>query len=179
MQRIKALGGGIAIQHRMAYQGESFVQRYGKNPALASPPVKRMLELGIPVGLGTDGTRVASYNLWMALYWITTGKTVGGTQIMAQKNALDRVTALRLATHKGYELIKEEKKGKIEQGYYADLVILDKDYLTVTDEEIKNITSKLTIVDGKVVFASDEYKKMNPKLPEVIPFWSPVKYFGG
>ncbi len=179
LQRIKALGGGVAIQHRLAYQGESFVQRYGKNPALASPPVKRMLELGIPVGLGTDGTRVASYNLWVALYWITTGKTIGGSQIMARENALDRTTALRLATHAGYELIKEEKKGKIEQGYYADLAILDKDFFTVSEEEIKSITSKLTLVDGKVVFGDNEYSNVAPAVLPVLPDWSPVKYFGG
>mgnify|MGYP004710721061 CR=1 FL=1 len=179
MQRLKALGGGIAIQHRMAYQGESFIQRYGQKPALASPPVKRMLELGIPVGLGTDGTRVASYNLWVALYWITTGKTIGGNQVMAQQNALDRTTALRLATHRGYELIKEDNKGKIESGYYADLVILEDDYFTVSDEAIKNISSILTIVDGKVVFATDEYQNIDPPHPTIIPDWSPVKYFGG
>lgn len=179
LKRIKALGGGVAIQHRMAYQGESFVQRYGKKPALASPPVKRMLEMGLPVGLGTDGTRVASYNMWVALYWITTGKTIGNTQIMAQENTLDRTTALRLATHKGYELIKEEKKGKIEQGYYADLVILDKDYFTVSEEEIKNISSKLTILDGKVVYGDHDFSNIAPAVLPVIPAWSPVKYFGG
>lgn len=179
LQRIKALGGGVAIQHRMAYQGESFVQRYGKKQALASPPVKRMLELGIPVALGTDGTRVASYNLWVALYWITTGKTIGGSQIMAKENVLDRTSALRLATHKGYELIKEEKKGKIEKGYYADLVILDKDYFTVSADDIKNITSKLTIVDGKVVYGDKDFQTVSPAPLEVIPSWSPVKYFGG
>lgn len=179
LQRIKKLGGGIAIQHRMAYQGESFIQRYGKKQAFSTPPVKRMLELEIPVGLGTDGTRVASYNLWMALYWITSGKTIGGSQMMADENTLDKTTVLRLATHKGYELIKENKKGKIEQDYYADLVILNEDYFTVSNEEIKNITSKLTIVDGKVVYSSGEYQNLSPKLPEVIPAWSPVKYFGG
>ena len=98
MKRIKALGGGIAIQHRMAYQGESFVHRYGKKAALAVPPVKRMLELGLPVALGTDGTRVASYNPWIALYWITTGKTIGGVQTMAKENTWIVLVALRLIT---------------------------------------------------------------------------------
>lgn len=179
MQRIKALGGGVAIQHRMAYQGESFIHRYGKKAALAAPPVKRMLELGLPVGLGTDGTRVASYNPWVSLYWITTGKTIGGTQVMAKENTLDRKTALRLFTQGGFDLIKEQMKGKIQKGYFADLVILDKDYLSVEDEAIKGITSKLTIVDGKVVYGSDEYKTVAPAALPVIPEWSPVKYFGG
>ena len=179
MKRIKALGGGIAVQHRMAYQGESFIHRYGKKPALASPPVKKMLEMGIPVGLGTDGTRVASYNPWVALYWITTGKTIGGTQVMGKENTLDRKTALSLSTYGGYELIKDYQKGKIQKGYFADLTILDKDYFEVKDEEIKNITSKLTIVDGKVVYGDETYKTAAPAPLPVIPEWSPVKYYGG
>lgn len=179
MKRIKAMGGGIAIQHRMAYQGESFIHRYGKKPALASPPVKKMLEMGIPVGLGTDGTRVASYNPWVALYWITTGKTIGGNQVMGKENTLDRKTALSLSTYGGYELIKDYQKGKIQKGYFADLTILDKDYFTVNDEDIKNITSKLTIVDGKVVYGDETYKTAAPAPLPVIPEWSPVKYYGG
>src|SRR5437667_68111 len=64
LDRIKALNGGIAIQHRMAYQGEYFIHRYGANAAQQTPPIKQMLRTGIPVGAGTDATRVASYNPW-------------------------------------------------------------------------------------------------------------------
>ncbi|AYY85405.1 amidohydrolase [Chryseobacterium indologenes] len=179
MKRIKTMGGGIAVQHRMAYQGESFIHRYGKKAALASPPVKKMLEMGIPVGLGTDGTRVASYNPWVALYWVTSGKTLGGTQVMAKENALDRKTALSLSTFGGYELIKDYEKGKIKEGYFADLTILDRDYFSVNEEEIKDITSKLTIVDGKVVYGDQTYKHVAPASFPVLPEWSPVKYYGG
>ncbi|MEZ4963511.1 MAG: amidohydrolase [Saprospiraceae bacterium] len=179
LQRIKALGGGIAIQHRMAYQGESFIRRYGKKAAEAAPPVKRMLELGIPVALGTDGTRVASYNPWVALAWVTTGKTIGGVQVMEKQNTLDRTTALKLITHNGYELIKEANKGKIKTGYFADLVILDKDYFTVPDGQIASISSLLTIVDGKVVYGAGEFESISPKKLPVVPEWSPVKSYGG
>jgi hypothetical protein len=177
LKRIKALGGGIAVQHRMAYQGESFIRRYGKQSASAAPPVKKMQELGLAVGLGTDGTRVASYNPWIALYWITTGKTIGGTEVMAKENTLDRTAALRLMTTGGYSLIKEPLKGKIQKGYYADLVILNKDYFTVTDEEIGSIRSKLTIVDGKIVYGDKDYSAIAPIPLPVIPSWSPVKFF--
>ncbi len=179
LRRIKALGGGIAVQHRMAYQGESFIRRYGKKAAAASPPVKKMLDMGIPVALGTDGTRVASYNPWVALYWITTGKTIGGAQVMEKQYTLDRTTALKLITINGYELIKEGRKGKIKEGYFADLVILDKDYFTIPDEQIPSITSLLTIVDGKVVFDEGEFRSFSPEKLPVIPDWSPVKYYGG
>lgn len=179
MKRIKALGGGIAIQHRMAFQGESFIHRYGKKAALAAPPVKKMLEMGLPVGLGTDGTRVATYNPWISLYWVTTGKTVGGTQVMAKENTVDRKTALELYTYRGYDLIKEQNKGKIAKDYFADLIILDKDYFTVSDEEVKSIVSKLTIVDGKVVYGDKDYQTVSPKALPVVPAWSPVKTYGG
>jgi len=59
IDRIRALGGGIAVQHRMAYQGETFINRYGKAQAEENPPITRMLAAGVPVGAGTDATRVA------------------------------------------------------------------------------------------------------------------------
>src|SRR5437660_422723 len=86
LERIKALGGGIAVQHRMAYQGEYFIDRYGQKAARQTPPLAEMLELGIPVGAGTDATRVASYNPWVSLYWMVAGKTVGGTPLYPEAN---------------------------------------------------------------------------------------------
>src|SRR5207253_8445822 len=78
IERVRALGGGIAIQDRMAFQGEYFVERYGRRQAERTPPIRRMLELGVPVGAGTDATRVSSYNPFVSLYWLVTGNTVGG-----------------------------------------------------------------------------------------------------
>src|ERR1700719_4642747 len=86
IDRIAALGGGIAVQHRMAYQGEYFVERYGAAAAEATPPTKRMLAAGIKVSAGTDATRVSSYNPWVSLAWLVTGKTVGGLRIYPQRN---------------------------------------------------------------------------------------------
>ncbi|GEM_PF-5003807 len=65
---------------------------------IGTPPVRRMLELGLSVGAGTDATRVASYNPWVSLYWLTTGKTVGGAAMYPDKNRLSREEALRLFT---------------------------------------------------------------------------------
>src|SRR5258706_323210 len=72
IDRIAALGGGIAVQHRMAYQGEYFVERYGFGAAEATPPVKKILDKGVKVSAGTDATRVASYNPWVSLAWLVT-----------------------------------------------------------------------------------------------------------
>ncbi len=81
IERIKSLGGGIAVQNRMAFQGEYFVERYGAQQAKRTPPIQRMLEMGVPVGAGTDATRVSSYNPFLSLYWLVTGKTIGGLSL--------------------------------------------------------------------------------------------------
>jgi predicted amidohydrolase YtcJ len=180
IERIGALGGGIAIQHRMAYQGEIFVKRYGAEAAQATPPVKKMLELGVPVGAGTDATRVASYNTWVCLYWLSTGKTVGGLPLYDEKNLLDRQTALKLWT-KGSAWFSGEKdvKGSLTAGELADLVVLSDDYFKVEAEDIQWIESVLTVLGGKVVYAGAEFKQDDPPLPPASPTWSPVKRFGG
>ena len=95
IDRVRALGGGIAIQHRMAYQGEFFAARYGKDALRHTPPVRRMLQAGVPVGAGTDATSVASYNPWVALYWLVSGRTLGGLQMYGDDNRLEREEALR------------------------------------------------------------------------------------
>jgi predicted amidohydrolase YtcJ len=181
IERVKALSGGIAIQHRMAYQGEHFVSRYGAKAAEATPPVRRMLDMGVPVGGGTDATRVASYNPWIALYWLVTGKTVGGLRLSADSARLDRTAALRLWTEGSAWFSSEHgKKGSIAPGQLADLVALDRDYFAVRDEEeIKSIASVLTMVGGRVVHGDREFKDLAPALPEAMPDWSPVRAYGG
>jgi hypothetical protein len=180
LERIKALGGGIAVQHRMAYQGEYFMERYGKQAAERTPPVRKMLDLGIPVGAGTDATRVASYNPWVSLYWLATGKTVGGVSMYPDHNCLSREEALWLYTQGSSWFSSESgKKGAIAPGQLADLVALTDDYFSVPEEQIKGIESVLTVVGGKIVHATDEFAPHAPPPIPVLPEWSPVKVFGG
>ena len=180
LDRIKALDGGIAVQHRMAYQGEYFIQRYGANSTERTPPIKQMLQTGIPVGAGTDATRVASYNPWVSLYWMAAGRTVGGTLLYPESNRLDRAEALRRYTvGSAWFSGEEQKKGTLAPGQLADLAVLSADYFAVPDEEIKRIESVLTIVDGKVVHGSDDFAALAPPPIPVLPEWSPVKEFGG
>lgn len=181
LERIKALNGGIAIQHRMAFQGEYFIQRYGKEAARRSPPIQKMLEFGIPVGAGTDATRVASYNPWISLYWLVTGKTVGGTALYGDENKLERLDALRLYTLGSAKLSREEdKKGSLSVGKYADLAVLSRDFFRVPENEIKEITSCLTILGGKIVYADQEFSPLDTKKPlPISPDWSPTREFGG
>ncbi len=180
IERVRALGGGIAIQHRMAFQGEYFVDRYGARAAEATPPVARMLDAGVPVGAGTDATRVASYNPWTSLYWLVSGKTVGGLQLYGAANRLSRETALELWTAGSAWFSNEQgKKGRIETGQLADLAVLSSDYMSVPEEEIKSIESVLTIVDGKIVYAAAEFEPLAPPPLPILPAWSPIAQVPG
>jgi len=181
IDRIAALGGGIAVQHRMAYQGEYFVERYGAGAAEATPPVKRMLEKGVKVSAGTDATRVASYNPWVSLSWLVTGKTVGGMQLYPQRNCLDRETALRMWTENVTWFSNEVgKKGRIEAGMLADLMVPDRDFFACPESEIADTTALLTMVGGKVVYAAGPFQPHDEGAPPpAMPDWSPVRSFGG
>ncbi len=180
IERVRALGGGIAIQNRMAWQGEHFLKRYGTEAAKRTPPFVRMLAMGVPVGAGTDATRVSSYNPWISLYWLVTGKTVGNTQLYAASNRLDRLEALRLYTlGSAWFSGEEDKKGSIETGKLADLSVLSEDYFAIPEERIKHIESVLTTVGGKVVYGSGEFADLAPPLPPASPDWSPVTIYKG
>lgn len=180
IDRIKALGGGIAVQHRMAFQGEYFLDRYGSEAAAHTPPINRMLQAGLPVGAGTDATRVATYNPWVSLYWLVTGKTVGGTSLYPEVNRLDRTEALRRYTvGSAWFSGEEDRKGTLASGMLADFAVLSADYFSVPEEEIKRIESLLTVVDGKVVYAAGPFSPLSPPLPPVSPDWSPVGTYGG
>jgi predicted amidohydrolase YtcJ len=174
IRRVKKLGGGIAIQDRMAFQGEYFAERYGDDAAKNAPPIIDIMEAGITIGAGTDATRVASYNPWVALYWLVSGKTVGGLEL-SQRNRLDRVEALRLWTLGSAWFSGEQgQKGSIEVGKLADLAVLSHDYFEVVEKEIMNIESVLTLVGGRVVHADGEFAKLGPSPLPVSPAWSPV-----
>src|ERR1700757_4452440 len=181
IDRIAALGGGIAVQHRMAYQGEYFVERYGWGAAEATPPIARMLEAGIKVSAGTDATRVASYNPWVSLAWLVTGRTVGGLRITPQRNCLDRETALRMWTENVTWFSNEEgKKGRIAVGQFADLIVPDRDYFSCPEDDIAGLTSDLNIVSGKILYGSGDFKSLDKAArPPAMPDWSPVRSFGG
>ena len=180
MERVRAMGGGIAIQDRIAFQGEYFRDRYGDAALRRTPPVTEMLQMGIPVGAGTDATRVASYNPFVSLYWLVTGKTIGGLAMYPAANRQSRMDALRLWTVGSSWFSGEDgKKGAIVPGQLADLAVLSADYFSIPDEEIKQLESVLTIVGGRPVYAAEEFSSLAPPPPPVLPEWSPVRTYGG
>jgi predicted amidohydrolase YtcJ len=181
IDRVAALGGGIAVQHRMAFQGEYFVERYGAAAAQATPPIAKMIERGVKVSAGTDATRVASYNPWVSLAWLITGKTVGGLHLYPRRNCLDREAALRMWTDSVTWFSSEEgKKGRIAAGQLADLVVPDRDFFACPEEDIADITAHLTLVGGTIVFGAGEFAAYDENAPPPpMPDWSPVRRYGG
>jgi predicted amidohydrolase YtcJ len=181
IDRIAALGGGIAVQHRMAYQGEYFVERYGFGAAEATPPFRKIIDRGVKISAGTDATRVASYNPWVSLSWLVTGMTVGGLRLYPQRNCLDRETALRMWTENVTWFSNEQgKKGRIQVGQFADLIVPDRDFFACAESEIADITSELTMVGGRIVYGAGDFKTLDDGAPpSAMPDWSPARRFDG
>lgn len=180
IDRVAALGGGIAVQHRMAFQGEYFAERYGARAAETTPPIARMLEAGLPVGAGTDATRVASYNPWTSLAWLVTGRTVGGQRLIPPRNRISREQALRLWTEANAWFSSEVgRKGRVAPGEFADLALLSEDFFAVAEDRIAGIESVLTMVGGRLVYGAGDFGALAAPPPPAAPDWSPVGRFGG
>lgn len=182
LRRLASMGGGVAIQNRMAFAGEYFAERYGWEAAQYAPPLRAMIDSGMPVGAGTDATRVSSHNPWLALEWMVTGKTLGGTKLFADDNRLTRAEALHVFTiGSAWFTSDEDAKGRIAPGQYADFAVLSEDFFEVPADEIGSIESVLTVLSGRPVYAAGPFASAVhvPQLPPVSPSWSPVTLFGG
>ncbi|MFD2792425.1 amidohydrolase [Promicromonospora vindobonensis] len=178
--RVKNLGGGIALDSKMALHGDGFVKTHGREKALKTPRLRQLVDSGIPLAMTTDAFRAATFNPWVGVSWMVSGKSVSGSEVLAQGNRLSRVEALKLFTSgPAWFMNTESEMGKIAPGNLADLVLLDRDYFTVPEEQIKDISAVLTVMDGRVVFGAQEYSSLTPPLPDILPAWSPVKHFGG
>jgi len=179
LERLAALGGSIDIQNRMSLDGEAFLKKYGAQAAADAPPIARIRELGIPLACGTDANRATSYNPWIGLHWLVTGKTLGGAKLQGDRNLLDRTEALRLYTSGSAWVSAEEgKKGTLEPGKFADFAVLSADYFSVPVDGIKDIESVMTVVGGKVVYGAGPFSHLSPPLPPVKEDWLPVRQYG-
>jgi predicted amidohydrolase YtcJ len=118
---------------------------------VVGPPFRTIVDHGIQVGIHGDGVHIAPLNPWLHIYFAVTGVNSFGAKVNGDQQ-LTRQEALRLFTRgNSWFLRMEEKIGSLEPGKLADLVVLDRDYFTVPDVQIKQIKSLMTIVDGRVV----------------------------
>ena len=142
IERIRELGMTIAV-HSVASLAEARV------------PLRDIQDGGIVWGLGTDATIVAHYQPFITLGWAVTGKNVSGNTVLDQ--TVSREEALVAHTRaNAWQLFKEDDLGTLEPGKFADLVVLDRDYLTVPEDEIFDIEPVLTMVGGRIAYNAIE-----------------------
>jgi hypothetical protein len=164
LRRMKALGVGWTMQDAMYFGGEGFIKQAGEAAARRTPPVETARRMGVVVGAGTDAHRVASYNPFTALQWLLDGRTVGGLVMRGPEEIPSRMDALRFYTMgSAWFSFDEGRRGSLEVGKLADLAVLSADYMTVPVERIGSIESVLTMVGGRVVYASGAYGQLEPR----------------
>jgi predicted amidohydrolase YtcJ len=162
--RINRLGGGISVQDRLVLTGERNVQLWGAARARNAPPLRTMIQSRVPLGAGTDGFRSGNYSPMLSLWWLITGKTVAGSAIRDPKQNVTREEALRMFTIGGaWFTFDEANKGSIEVGKLADLAVLNGDYLTVPEDQIRSLESLLTLVGGRIVYAASPFARPERK----------------
>jgi len=160
LRRMKALGVGWTVQDAMYFGGDGYVQQAGAEAARRVPPVMTGKKIGVPIGGGTDAHRVASYNPFTSLQWFLDGTTVSGHAIRGPEQTPDRMDALRFYTlGSAWFSFDEKTRGSLEAGKFADLAVLSKDYMTVPVSDVHTIESVLTMVGGRIVYASGPYAK--------------------
>ena len=150
LERMKKLGMYAAVHARPTILGELFHEIHGDR-SYDMPPLKLVQDSGITWGLGTDTSVVDQYRPLTTLWWAVTGKMVGGVKVLRQ--TISREDALIAHTRKNaYFHFQENNLGSIQAGKLADVVVLDRDYLTVPADQIKDIKVVMTIVGGRTVY---------------------------
>ncbi|MEP4038519.1 amidohydrolase [Pseudophaeobacter sp.] len=178
--RVKQLGGGITLQGKLAMHADGFIETYGADRAHLTPPIRALMDAGIPLTLGTDAFRVASFNPWLTMGWTVTGVSLSGTEALSEDNRLTRAEALELYTlGSAWFQYDEHEKGRIAPGQLADFALLSEDYFSIPTQQIQNITSVLTVVGGRVVHGENEFEEYSATLPPAIPTWAPVNHYPG
>ena len=152
IERMKKLGMYAGVQPRSTIMGAIFHRVHGES-ADHTPPFKTIQDSGIMWGLGTDAFEVNQYRPFTTLGFAVTGKMVGGSVV--NKQTISREDALIAHTrNNSYFLFQEDNLGSIAGGKLADLVVLDRDYLTIPADQIKDIQPVMTMVGGKIVYDS-------------------------
>jgi hypothetical protein len=150
LERMQALGMYAAVHPWAVINGGINHAVFG-DAAYDMAPLATIQRSGITWGFGSDGSRANQILPFVTLAWAVTGRMVGGDEVLRQ--TISREDALIAHTRKNaYLIFREDRLGSIQTGKLADLVVLDRDYLTVPEDEIKDITAVLTIVGGRIVY---------------------------
>ena len=147
LKALSALGGGASAQ-TWTYFGTA-----------GGPPFRRIVDSGIPAGVGTDSTNVSALDPWVSIFYMTTGRNVSGA-LTNDGQRISRLEALHLYTEgAAWFSFDDHQVGSFTEGKYADLAVLSHDYLSVPDEQIRRIESVLTLLGGRIVHASAPFER--------------------
>jgi predicted amidohydrolase YtcJ len=154
LERARRLGVTIQLRSQSVVGNQrQAIATYGAAAARRMPPLRTVQDSGLTWGLGTDGTRAAQINPFITLWWAVTGASLGGDIVLDEP--ITREQALIAHTRGNARLMFcENYLGSIAPGLLADMVVLDRDYLTVPDDEIRDIRPAATIVAGKIVYGA-------------------------
>ena len=163
--RMHGLGLGWLVQNAGYFASPAWLRARGSRLAI-TPPLRSALQMGIPVGGGTDAHRVMNFNPFLSLRWMIDGVTVAGVVTRGEAELLTREEALRIYTAGSAWFTGDEgRRGKLQAGYDADLAVLDGDYLTAPLGEFARMSSLLTLVGGRIVHAAGPFAAEKPVLP--------------
>jgi predicted amidohydrolase YtcJ len=150
LERMKKLGMSAVVNPWAVINGGIMHEGFGDG-AYDMPPLRTIQNSAIEWGLGTDGTAANQTLPFTTLYFAVTGKMAGGAKVLRQ--TISREDALIAHTRKNaYLVFQEANLGSIQPGKLADLVVLDRDYLTIPADQIKDIKPVMTMVSGRVVY---------------------------
>ena len=153
VERLRDLNMVIAVHPREIVTGGLLLRVWG-DKKYAMPPLREIQDSGIMWGLGTDAFEVNQYRPFQNLYWAVTGKMVGGDVV--NTHPVTREEALIAHTRSNaFILFREHDIGSIQAGHLADLVVTDRDYLTVPADDIKDINPVMTMVGGRIVYEGE------------------------
>jgi predicted amidohydrolase YtcJ len=150
LDRMKKLGMSAAVHPWAVINGAIMHEGFGDG-ASDMPPLRTIQDSGIIWGFGTDGTAANQYLPFTMLQFAVTGQMAGGAKVNRQ--SISREDALIAYTRKNaWFVFQDNNLGSIQPGKLADLVVLDRDYLTVQANQIHEIKVTMTMVGGRVVF---------------------------
>jgi hypothetical protein len=150
LERMKKLGMYAAVNPWAVINGGTMHEDFG-DAAFDLPPLATIQNSGIMWGFGSDGTAANQFRSFTTLSFAVTGQMEGGAKVIRQ--TIGREDALIAHTRKNaFFVFQENNLGSLQPGKLADLVVLDRDYLTVPATQIKDVKPVMTMVGGRIVY---------------------------
>ena len=153
LERLARLGAGIMVQNRLMLKGSDYDAGWGREKTSDAPPIADMRDLGLTVGGGTDATRANWFSPWACIWWLVTGSTLDGGGTRDPRHRMTREEAIASYTRDAAWFTGEQgRRGRLLPGYDADLCVPTADPFACEDDELPDVLSDLTVMNGRVTY---------------------------